>query len=76
MIEANVFVANATLAEVADIITGILLDIGLDDYAVLTSENKAGGVEMVVQFNTMLQYDEFIYELDMIMQSSVTTFIY
>lgn len=76
MIEANVFVANATLAEVADIITGILLEIGLDDYAVLTSENKAGGVEMVVQFNTMLQYDEFIYELDMIMQSSVTTFIY
>lgn len=76
MIEANVFVANATLAEVADIITGILLEIGLDDYAVLTSEDKAGGVEMVVQFDTMLQYDEFIYELDMIMQSSVTTFIY
>ena len=76
MIEANVFVANATLAEVADIITGILLEIGLDDYAVLTSEDKAGGVEMVVQFDTMLQYDEFIWELDMIMQSSVTTLIY
>ena len=76
MIRANVFVANATLAEVADIITGILYEIGSDDYAVLTSENKAGGVEMEVEFDTMLQYDEFIYELDMIMQSSVSTFMY
>lgn len=76
MIKADVFVADTTLAEVADIITFILFEIGLDDYAVLTSENKAGGVEMVVQFDTMFQYEEFVYELEMNMQSSVSTFIY
>lgn len=76
MIEANVFVENARTPDVINAASLILVMMDLSDDTIVEIGRKAGGVEMVVKFDRMLDYEQFLYDLEDVMGTSVTTFMY
>lgn len=76
MIEANVFVEGARTADVINAASLILVMYDLGDDTIVEIGSKAGGVEMIVKFDRLLDYEYFLYDLEDVMGTSVTTFMY
>lgn len=75
-VEANVFVERASKADVINAASLILAFLDLPEDTIVDIYSKAGGVEMNVEFPNTLDYETFVFELEDIMGTSVTTFIY
>lgn len=76
MIEANIFVEGASVADVNNAVSLVLVLYDWSADTIVDIAPKAGGVEMIVEFDTMLNYETFIYELEDAMGASVSTFMY
>jgi len=76
MIEANVFVEGARTPDVINAASLILVMHDLGDDTIVEIGSKAGGVEMIVKFDRLLDYEYFLYDLEDAMGTSVTTFMY
>jgi len=76
IVEANVFVERASKGDVINAVSLILTLMDLPDDTIVDIQSKAGGVEMDVEFPSTLDYEQFVFDLEDIMGSSVTTFMY
>ena len=76
MIEANIFVERASVADVNNAASLVLVLNDLGDDTIVDIAPKAGGVEMIVEFDRMLDYETFVYELEDAMGTPVSTFMY
>lgn len=76
MIEANVFVERASKADVINAAALVLTLMDLPEDSILDIYSKAGGVEMSVEFPSTLDYEQFLFDLEDVMGTSVTTYLY
>ncbi len=76
MIEANVFVERASKADVINAASLVLTLMDLPEDSILDIYSKAGGVEMDVEFPSTLDYEQFVFDLEDVMGTSVTTYLY
>lgn len=76
MIEANIFVERASKPDVINAVSLILTLLDLPHETIVDIKSKAGGVEMDVEFPSTLDYEHFVFDLEDVMGTSVTTFMY